>query len=63
MRACRMRNARSSGRATVASIRPGFRGVERPMTPESRTTGTTGASPRNCLGKIGRSASRALAKS
>ena len=58
-RAARMPKARSSGRATVASARPGFSGVEKPMTPESRTTGTTGVSPRSRFGNIGRSVARA----
>ena len=56
-----MPKARSSGRATLASVRPDFSGVEMPITPDSRTTGTTGVSPRNRFGNIGRSAARALA--
>ena len=35
--------ARSSGFATDASVKPGRSGVEKPMTPVSRTTGTTGS--------------------
>ncbi len=46
----------------AASVSPGFRGVEKPMTPESRTTGTTGT-PRSRFGNIGCSAARALANS
>src|SRR5258708_8035539 len=34
-------NARSSVRATPASVMPGLSGVTAPITPESRTTGTT----------------------
>ena len=34
----------------LASVRPGRSGVEKPITPESRTTGTTGMSPRNRAG-------------
>ena len=45
----------------MASVRPDFSGVEMPITPDSRTTGTTGVSPRNRFGNIGRSAARALA--
>ena len=45
--------ARSSGFATDASVSPGRSGVENPMTPESRTTGTTGMSPRKRRGSTG----------
>ena len=45
-----MPKARSSWRATPASDSPGLSGVEKPMTPESRTTGTTGMSPRSRFG-------------
>jgi len=60
-RALRIRKARSRGRATLASVSPGFSGVDKPITPESRTTGTTGMSPRIRRGRMGRNASRALA--
>src|SRR5436190_17842107 len=45
-------NARSSTLATPPSVSPGFSGVEIPMAPASRTTGTTGMSPRNRAGTI-----------
>ena len=48
--ALRSAKARSSGRATIASVSPGRSGVEKPMTPDSRTTGTTGMSLRNRAG-------------
>jgi hypothetical protein len=40
-------NARSSGRDTPASVSPGLSGLEMPMAPDSRTTGTVGISLRN----------------
>ena len=40
--ALRTAKTRSSVRATPAIVRPGRSGVEKPMTPVSRTTGTTG---------------------
>src|ERR1700752_1156421 len=46
-------NARSSGFATEASVRPGRSGVEKPITPLSRTTGTVGVSPRKRRGSTG----------
>ena len=49
-RALRIANARSSERATVDSISPGRSGVLTPITPERRTTGTTGMSGRKRAG-------------
>ena len=46
-RALRTEKARSSVLAVVASIRPGRSGDETPMTPDRRTTGTTGMAARN----------------
>jgi hypothetical protein len=46
--------ARSSERATVDSVRPGRNGVDNPMIPDSRTTGTTALDRRNRRGKTGR---------
>ena len=46
----RIVNARSSGRATLASVSPGRSGVERPIAPDSRTTGTTAPPPRRRFG-------------
>ena len=46
----RVVNAFSSGRATLASVRPGRSGVERPIAPDSRTTGTTAPPPRMRFG-------------
>src|SRR6516225_3698939 len=62
-RALRIAKARSSGRATWASVRPGRNGVEKPITPESLTTGTTGMSPRKRFGSSGWSVARAAANS
>src|SRR5215510_8995956 len=62
-RALRTENARSSWRAIDASMRPGRRGLDTPMTPASRTTGTIGISLRSRRGVSGRSSSRALANS
>ena len=42
----------------LASVSPGRSGVESPITPESRTTGTTALPPRMRLGSQGRNASR-----
>ena len=53
--ALRVENARSSARATPESVRPGRSGVEKPMMPESRTTGTTGMSLRKRFGSSDRS--------
>jgi len=39
-------------------VSPGRSGLETPITPASRTTGTTGLSPRNRAGTSGRSAAR-----
>src|SRR6476661_3342917 len=36
-----------------ANVRPGFSGVEKPMMPVSRTTGTIGISPRSRRGRTG----------
>jgi hypothetical protein len=49
-RALRVAKARSSDRAVVDSIRPGRSGDDTPITPVSRTTGTTGMSERNRAG-------------
>ena len=49
-RALRVANARSSERATPDIISPGRSGVLTPMTPDSRTTGTTGMSARKRAG-------------
>jgi hypothetical protein len=51
-----MAKARSSDRATLASVNPGLSGLEMPIAPESRTTGTIGMSPRNRAGTSARSA-------
>ena len=57
-RALRTENARSSVRAIEDNISPGRSGVETPITPESRTTGTTGMSGRKRAGtSLPRSAS------
>ena len=53
-RALRRPKARSSVRAAVASISPGRSGVDTPITPVSRTTGTTGMSERKRAGNSGR---------
>ena len=50
--------ARSSERATVDNINPGWSGVTTPMVPVSRTTGTTGTSERKRAGSNERTASR-----
>ncbi len=52
--------ALSSVRATLARLRPGRSGVEKPMMPVSRTTGITGMSRRKRLGISGRNTPRAL---
>ena len=57
----RVVNAFSSGRATLASERPGRSGAESPIAPDRRTTGTTAAPPRMRFGSQGRTASRRLA--
>ena len=49
-RALRVANARSSERAMPEIISPGRSGVLTPMTPDSRTTGTTGMSARKRAG-------------
>ncbi len=49
-RALRTENARSSERAIVDNISPGRSGEVTPMTPDSRTTGTTGMSGRKRAG-------------
>ena len=49
-RALRVAKARSSERAVLDSISPGRNGVVTPMTPVSRTTGTTGMSARKRAG-------------
>ena len=49
-RALRTEKARSSALATVDNSRPGRSGVTTPMTPASRTTGTTGMSRRKRAG-------------
>ena len=59
----RVVKAFSSGRAVLASVSPGRSGVESPIVPESRTTGTTALPPRRRLGSQGRTASRTLASS
>src|SRR5579871_4047691 len=48
-----MAKARSSERATLAMVRPGRSGVEMPIAPVSRTTGTTGMSERKRAGMSG----------
>jgi hypothetical protein len=48
--ACLVAKARSSVLAMPASVRPGRNGVTAPITPDSRTTGTTAASRRNFAG-------------
>src|SRR5262249_38425382 len=52
--ALRTENARSSERATDEMVSPGRNGVPKPITPESRTTGTTAAPPRRRAGSSGR---------
>ena len=61
-RALRVEKARSSERATVESISPGRSGVTTPMTPDSRTTGTTGISARKRAGTSERRRARILAE-
>jgi hypothetical protein len=48
--ACFIEKARSSVRATPASDMPGRNGVTAPITPDSRTTGTTAAPLRKRAG-------------
>jgi hypothetical protein len=43
--------ARSSDRATVDKVRPGRNGVDNPMIPDKRTTGTTTLGRRKRRGK------------
>src|SRR5262249_50311479 len=52
--ALRSENARSSERATDEMVSPGRSGVEKPITPDIRTTGTTAAPPRRRAGSSGR---------
>src|ERR1700722_12346701 len=59
--ALRVLKARSSVRATPASVSPGRSGVEKPITPVRRTTGTMGTSLRQRRGSIGRKAATARA--
>src|SRR3954470_16089616 len=61
-RALGTEKARSSVLAAVDNNRPGRNGVATPMTPDSRTTGTTGMSVRNRAGKSTRSGPRVSAK-
>src|SRR5215472_16651529 len=60
--ALRTEKARSSGRATDEMVSPGRKGVETPITPESRTTGTTAAPPRRRAGNRGRRRSNSRCK-
>src|SRR5437868_512313 len=53
--------ARSSARAMPAKVSPGLSGVEKPITPVSRTTGTVGR-PRQRFGIAGRTRSRPRAQ-
>src|SRR5215831_10863455 len=48
-----MAKARSRERATVEMVRPGLSGVEKPITPERRTTGTTARCARKRGGSSG----------
>ena len=54
--ALRTANSRSSARAMPAMLSPGRSGVEKPMTPVRRSTGTTGRSLRKRCGTSSRSA-------
>ena len=45
----------------LASVSPGRSGVDRPIAPDSRTTGTMAPPPRRRLGSHGRTVSRRLA--
>src|SRR5215831_4964304 len=60
--ALRTANARSSERAIEEMVRPGRSGVEKPITPDMRTTGTTAAPPRRRAGSSGRTRSTSLFK-
>ena len=53
-----MENARSSERATLAMVIPGRSGLEMPIAPARRTTGTIGRSERKRAGISGRSFAR-----
>src|ERR1051326_3783415 len=60
--ALRSENARSSERATDEMVSPGRSGVEKPITPDMRTTGTTAAPPRSRAGSSDWTRSPSLCK-
>src|ERR1043166_5273583 len=60
--ALRNENARSSERAIEDMVSPGRNGVEKPITPDMRTTGTTAAPPRRRAGSSVRTRSTSFCK-
>src|SRR5262249_13829609 len=60
--ALRSENARSSERATDEMVSPGRSGVEKPITPDMRSTGTTAAPPRKRAGSSDRRGSTSFCK-